>query len=684
MLEKFSIESQKMIAVAESLAFDLSSSFIGKEHLFLAFLKARDSLLSTLLLPYGITYEVFLKELKKKRKEEDVYFMEYTTSFKVLLERAVQKAKENKEERVSLESLAYVLVEDNEGMVSDFLTNNKVKKKEMMAQMAKAMKKHSELENIIDLHELSKTKKDPLIGREKELDQLIRALIRRNKPNALLVGAPGIGKTAIVEELAYLLSLNKVKGLENKRIYELDLSSVVGGTKYRGEFEEKLKKIIRKVKEDGNAILFIDEIHNIIKAGGAEGAIDASNILKPYLSRGEIQLIGATTTDEYHATIAKDKALSRRFQLIKVDPSTASETEKILQSLVPIYESYYQIKIPRNLVHFIVDLADEYLPARSFPDKAIDILDNSSVIANKTLTRENIVRTMESFYNVTIDIQNKAIFTKNELDRKLIGQKSAIMKIYRWLRLLENGARLPSHPLLVLFFAGPSGVGKSEASKIIAECFLKNKEAFIRLDMASYQDSPSLNKLIGSAPGYSGYDSKPTFIKRIQAHPNAVVLLDEIDKAHVDVCDFFLSIFDEGYFYDATQEKVDCSNIIFIMTSNQGFGKEESFSRRMHFHVENGNEDIYTKLSSQFRLEFLNRLDDIILFDYFDEEAKKQLIHQYLMLYQEAQSMEIAKEIHEEDVHINDTDLARFGARYVRRAVIQSISELLDEKEKIQ
>lgn len=684
MLEKFSIESQKMIAVAESLAFDLSSSFIGKEHLLLAFLKARDSLISSLLLPYGITFETFLKELKKKRKDEDVYFMEYTTSFKVLLERAIQKAKENREERVSLETLAFALIEDNEGMVSDFLTANKVKKKEMMIQMSKAMKKHSELENIIDLHELSKTKKDPLIGREKELDQLIRALIRRNKPNALLVGAPGIGKTAIVEELAYLLSLNKVKGLENKRIYELDLSSVVGGTKYRGEFEEKLKKIIRKVKEDGNAILFIDEIHNIIKAGGAEGAIDASNILKPYLSRGEIQLIGATTTDEFHATIAKDKALSRRFQIIKVDPSTASETERILQSLLPIYEDYYHIAIPRNLVRFIVNIADEYLPSRAFPDKAIDILDNSAVIAKETLTREDIVKTMENFYNVSIDIEKKAVYTKNELERKLIGQKAAIHKIYKWLRLLESGARLPSHPLLVLFFAGPSGVGKSEASKIIADCFLKNKEAFIRLDMASYQDGTSLNKLIGSAPGYSGYDNKPTFIKRIQAHPNAVVLLDEIDKAHVDVCDFFLSIFDEGYFYDSTQEKIDCTNIIFIMTSNTGFGKEEAFSRRMHFHVEEAQEDIYEKLSTKFRLEFLNRIDDIILFDYFDQKSKKQLIQQYLNLYKETQNMEIANEISVDDIVINDTDLARFGARYIRRAVIHSISELLDEKEKIQ
>ncbi len=684
MLEKFSLEAQKVIAVAESLAFDLSSSFIGKEHLFLAFLKIKDTLLSQELKKYGVTYELFLKEMKAIQKnKDDLYFMEYTSSLKTLLDSALVKSKEYKEEKISSEVLSYVLLEDNTGLVADFLTKNKVEKKEIMARISKATKKHSELDNIVDLHELSKTKKDPLIGRERELDQLIRALLRRNKPNALLVGEPGIGKTAIVEELALLISQNKIKGLENKRIYELDLSSVVGGTKYRGEFEEKLKKIIRKVKEDGNTILFIDEIHNIIKAGGAEGAIDASNILKPYLSRGEIQLIGATTVDEFHATIAKDKALSRRFQIIKISQSTFGETKKIMRSLLPLYESYYHIKIPRNLADYIVEIADNYLPSRTFPDKAIDILDNSCVIAHQSLTKDDIIKTVESFYGISIDIQKKAKTTRDELSANIYGQEEAINKIYKWLNMLEKGIHLPNKPLSVLFFAGPSGVGKSESAKIIAKTFLRNPDAFIRIDMTAYQEAISINKLIGSPPGYMGADEKTSFIKKMTTYPNAVVLLDEMDKAHVDICDFFLSIFDEGYFYDSRQEKIDCSNMIFIMTSNFGFDKSDSFSKRLH-----GGEqkemvvDIYQKLSQRFRLEFLNRIDEIIPFAYLNLQTEQQLVKKYKSLLNATQNMELAKILDPLEIEINKTDLARFGARSIKRAVVMAVSDILEDEEK--
>ena len=678
MLEKFSLEAQKLIALGESLAFDLSSSSIGKEHLFLAFLKNSESILALELKKYHISYLDFLSLINKTEQDDDVFFMEYTASFKLFLDRVIIKSKELKEERVSVDVLAYMLIEDKEGIVSDYLKLMKVDRKTIMNNISKQTKRKSELDTVIDLHELSKVKKDPLIGREKELEQLIRALRRRNKPNALIIGAPGIGKTAIVEELALLLAKNKVKGLEGKRIYELDLSSVVGGTKYRGEFEEKLKKIIKKVKEDGNAIIFIDEIHNIIKAGGAEGAIDASNILKPYLSRGEIQLIGATTIDEYHTTIAKDKALSRRFQIIKMNQSSKDETKRILLGLIPLYEDFYKIKIRRQLIDYIVDIADEYLSNRSFPDKAIDILDNSCVIANKELTIEDINSTIETFYNISVAIINKAKETKKELKSLIYGQDEAIEKIYRWLNMLEKGIRIPHKPLAVLMFVGPTGVGKSEAAKIIAKTFLRNEEAFIKLDMGSYQDVTSINKLIGSPPGYTGHEEKSSFIKTILAHPNSVILLDEIDKAHGDVLDFFLNVFDEGCFYDSRQEKIDCSNTIIIMTANSGFNENNLFEERIHINQEGkSSTQLLSKIRTKFKNEFINRIDDIIEFSFLDETAQKQLIFHYIDQINKDYSFELSS------LEIDQDELHRYGARYIRRKVLFELSKRLEEKEKI-
>lgn len=678
MLEKFSLEAQKIIALGESLAFDMSSSSVSKEHLFLAFLKNEDNVLAEELNKYQITYLNFMTLLNKTEQDDEIFFMEYEASFKIFLDKVIMKSKSLKEEIVSLEVLALALIEDNEGIVNDYLRLMKVDKKAIMNNINKQTKRKSDLDNMVDLHDLSKIKKDPLIGREKELDQLIRALKRRNKPNALIIGAPGIGKTAIVEELAVLLSKNKIKGLEGKRIYELDLSSVVGGTKYRGEFEEKLKKIIKKVKEDGNAILFIDEIHNIIKAGGAEGAIDACNIFKPYLSRGEIQLIGATTIDEYHATIAKDKALSRRFQIIKMNQSTKEETKRILNALIPLYEDFYKIKIKKQNIDYIVDVSKEYLSNKTFPDIAIDILDNSCVIARKELTINDINSTIETFYNISVSFINKSKQARKMMMETLYGQEEAINKIYRWLNYIEKGKRISNRPLGVLMFVGPSGVGKSESAKIIAKSFLKNEEAFIKLDMESYNDITSINKLIGSPPGYSGHEEKSPFIKTLLAHPNSIILLENVDKAHTDVLNFFLSIFDEGYFYDSKQEKIDCSNTIFIMTSNFGFEKNDLFEKRIHSYiVEKKDSSIINKLQNKFRIDFLNRIDEIVEFSYLDENAQKALISIYLTRIMENNTFEIA------DLDIDQDEMQKYGARYIQKMVAYEVAEKLEEREKI-
>lgn len=683
MLEKFSTESQKVIASAESISYDLSYSSIGLEHLLLAILRVPEILLTMELRKYKVTFKNLLSEIKEMFpiKEHDLFFMEYTLELKSVFEDSIMMSKEYKEDKVSVNCLCISLIKNMQGVCLDILNKYKVSRNDILSTLVFQQKKHTELDKIIDLHNLAELKKDPLVGREKELEQLIMALKRRNKPNALIVGAPGVGKTALVEELAKRLKNNEIKGLEGKIIYELDISSVVGGTKYRGEFEEKMKKIIRQVKEDGNAILFIDEIHNIIKAGGAEGAIDASNILKPYLSRGEIQVIGATTTDEYHKIFEKDKALNRRFQLIKMEPSTKEETLEILFKLRPIYEDHYKITIDDSLIELVVDLSATHLPHLSFPDKAIDILDNACVSVTGELFKSDIVKVMENYYNITIDEATKSKQVFEALKDAIYGQDEALLAIYNNLLRVEKGFYDKSKPLLSLFFVGPSGVGKTETAKIIAREFLKSEEAFIKLDMALYQDTISLNKLIGSPPGYSGFDEIPSFVTKMKTHPHAVVLLDEMEKAHVDVCDLFLNILDEGYFYDAHGEKIDCKNAIFIMTSNLGFSIDSHKKSPYDLTTkEDLKKDVYKMLSHHFRLELLNRIDEIISFSYIDESAQMMMLNKYLNEFKIGLSMEQSLEL--DNIKIDKLELERFGIRYVKRVVLKKMTELLNDMEK--
>lgn len=684
MLEKFCLEAQRIISSAESLSFDLSHNSIASEHFLLAVLKIPDNLVTVMLKKYGVTFKSVVNDVKnfEIEQKQDIFFMEYDDSFKKLLDEAQTISKEYKEDKVSVNVMLISFLKNLNGICKEIFAKNRVDVSTILAALIKNQKKHSELDKIIDLHDLSRIKKDPLIGRKKELQQLILALRRRNKPNAILVGAPGVGKTAIVEELARLISENKVPGLESKRIYELDIASVVGGTKYRGEFEDKLKKIIKNVNEDGNAILFIDEIHNIIKAGGAEGAIDASNILKPYLSRGDIQIIGATTSDEYHNIFLKDKALNRRFQIIFVDPSSKEETLDILTNLKPIYEEYYKIKIDDEMTKYIVEVAEEFVPNQSFPDKALDILDNSCVMSNDHLTKNDINRMVEKFYNVSITKEPKALKVKKELEKEIYGQKEAIDTIYKALLSVEYGLNNENSPLATMLFVGPSGVGKTECSKIIAKEYYQSSECLIKLDMACFQDHTSINKLIGAAPGYQDSDNLTSFVRKIKNHPNSVVLLDEIDKASVEVLDFFLNIFDEGYFIDSHNNVINCRNVIFIMTSNAG---SEAFDNRMNFNIgqaesSSSANSLYKTLLTYFRGEFLNRITYLVEFNYIDFETSKQIGKKY------ADKREISDEATFELINklsLNENKIKASGARYIKRLVLDAILDDINKKNRV-
>ena len=684
MLEKFSLEAQRIISSAESLSFDLSHTSIGCEHFLLAILKIPDNILTIALKKYRITFKSVISDIKAfdSIKKNDIFFMEYDDNFKKLIDESQKESREFKEDKVSVNVMEIVFLKNLNGICREIFVNNKVDINMLLALVIKNQRRHSELDRIIDLHDLSNIKKDPLIGRSNELQQLVMALKRRNKPNAILVGNPGVGKTAIVEELAQLLSKNKIPGLEGKRIYELDISSVVGGTKYRGEFEEKLKKIIKNVSDDGNAIIFIDEIHNIIKAGGAEGAIDASNILKPYLSRGDIQIIGATTVDEYHTIFEKDKALNRRFQIVYVDPSNKDETLNILNTLKPIYEDYYKLKIADNLTNYIVEIAEEFIPNMSFPDKAIDILDNSCVLAKNELTKENINKMVEKTYNVSISKDKKALLIKEKLEEEILGQNSAIEKIYKEMLKIEFGLVEEDKPLTTMLFVGPSGVGKTQSARIIAKEYYKVKDCFIKLDMATYKDVTSLNKLIGSAPGYSNHDEMPAFIKKIKMHPNSLVLLDEIDKACIDVQDFFLNIFDEGYFVDAKNNIIDCKNIIFIMTCNatpinpistNKFRLDNNCLNQKN-KFDNGN-----ALESIFRSELLNRINLIVSFDYLDEDVATQIYNKCTekACFRYDTTLEIKNKL-----DVNLKKLKKYGARYIKKLALDNMLEALSATNK--
>ncbi len=689
MLNKFQDKAQKIIALAESIAFDLGQSSVGTEHLLLAVLKTKDVKLRQCLEKEGITFDEIKDEVIALfgKKSNKPFYMEYTLSFKHVLENALLLSKKKNEEKVSVDILCVSLLECNDSVAGEILQKYTDKLSNITDEIKKQIKRSSELDSLFDLTNLNQKamKNVPiLIHREKEINALIEILLRKQKQNAIVIGEPGVGKTALVEYLAHLININKVpSSLKDKNIYELDISSIIAGTKYRGEFEEKLKKILKKVKDDKNAIIFIDEIHNIIGAGGAEGAIDASNIIKPYLSRGDICCIGATTYDEYVKLFEKEKALERRFQVIRLDEPTITETMDILMALREGFTKYHKLKISDSIIKELVMLCHQYVFDRHFPDKAIDILDMSCVRCKNQLknelTKEVIIDVIESNYNVKIEIANKAKALQESLNEVLLGQEKAIQNICNHIRYIELGMNDVNRPLGVFLFVGATGVGKTETAKQIAKYYFGSENKYIKLDMSEYNEASCVTKLIGSPPGYVGFEKQSLLVDHIRNHPHSVVVLDEVEKAHRDILDVFLNVFDEGYFYDANKRKIDFTNSIIIMTSNLGFS-EEMFHKNKLGYVNNlmNQEDIMNVISKHFRPEFINRMDDIIYFDTLSNDVCKKLIHRYIEEYQHKINLEIAVENIEMNT-LKDDESLRYGARGIKRKVKK---EILNQIEK--
>lgn len=612
MLTKFDEQSQKAIVIAESLAFDFGHTNVGSEHLLLALLKLQESKLKALLLKYDVTDGVIEEDIKRLfgTNEEQPFYLEYSDVLKKILEASITLSKDKNYNQVTLNILIISLLQAKESVAQELLKKYQVDIGDLLFILNEKTAFETRLDQIpslVNLNKKVKNKAYQIIGREKEIEQICTILSKKEKNNVLIIGEAGVGKSAVVEKLAMLINEKKApKGLEHKIIYELSLSSLVGGTKYRGEFEEKFKKIIDKIKEINDVIIFIDEIHNLIGAGGAEGAIDASNILKPYIARKDMTIIGATTLDEYYSHFEHDHAMNRRFSVVTLKENTKEETYQILLGIKKYYEEYHHITISNHILKELIELVDEYIKNRTYPDKAIDILDLSCVKAGfhkeKELKKERIVHTLENYLSIHINKKTDFDGLKKYLNQHIIGQKEGIDQLVDQLQ----------HKLFSSFMiTGTTGIGKSETAKLLAKYLHFH---FIRLDMTQFKDAFSMTKIIGSPPGYVGYNQPSLLLSELQSYPHSLLLLDEIDKAHKDILNLFLQVLDEGYLEDSRKRKIYFNNVIIVMTCHASGSKYLGFKKVSH--------KAHVRLSE----EFINRIDKIIDYKTLNKEDLKEIL----------------------------------------------------------
>lgn len=603
-------------------------------------------------------------------------------------------------------------------------------------------------------------KLDPIVGREKEIERIAQILSRRKKNNPILIGEPGVGKSAIVEGLALRIVQKKISRiLFDKRVVALDMASVVAGTKYRGQFEERIKAILNELSKNPNIILFIDEIHTIVGAGGAAGSLDAANMLKPALARGEIQCIGATTLDEYRKNIEKDGALERRFQKILVEPTTADETLQILYNIKDRYEEHHNVKYTDEALQACVKLTDRYITDRNFPDKAIDALDEAGSrmnIANIEVPSE--IEQLEAELKEAIDKKTEAVKNqqyelaasfrdtqrqlstklyeaedqwksqlkekpetvdeakveevvslmsgvpvqrigeseglklvnmKDVLKKQVIGQDKAVEKIVKSIQRNRLGLKDPNRPIGTFMFLGPTGVGKTHLAKKIAQDLFDSEDALIRIDMSEYMEKFNVSRLVGAPPGYVGYEEGGLMTEKVRRKPYSVVLLDEIEKAHPDVFNILLQVLDEGHLTDSQGRKVDFKNTILIMTSNAGtrqlkdFGRGVGFSASQGLDVEHSRGILTKALNKTFSPEFLNRIDDIVIFDQLEKESIEQIIDIELRtFYKRMNELGYQIDISQEakDFLVEKGYDVQFGARPLKRAIQNYIEDEIAEQ----
>jgi len=747
MISNFNEEAQEILNKAKIEMLDLKHPYIGTEHLVLSILK-NNTEISEKLKKYNLTYNSFKKQITdiigKGSKKSDFFL--YTPLLKKVIEAAILDSKDNNNGEVTPNHLFTALLDVGEGIAIRIFIGMNLDLDDIYDEFTSkiyARNKTKEKSLILDSLGTDITKKakenliDPVIGREEEIKMIQEILCRRNKNNPLLIGAPGVGKTALVEQLANLIVNNTVPNkLKNKRIISLDMASAVAGTKYRGEFEERMKKIIEEVEEHDEIILFIDEIHTLIGAGGAEGAIDASNILKPALARGKIKCIGATTTEEYKKHFEKDKALDRRFQIINIEEPSIEKTKEILLNLKPIYEQYHNVVIKDEIIEKIITLTEKYIYNRYRPDKQIDILDEvcskvnikenyhniseelklkeiqtqkENYINNKNIKKAYEYKIKESHYlekinnnsiknEVTINdiatvINNKTsipiyeILKDNKkiiddihynLKNTIIGQENAIKELINITKRIKLGYK--ENKCISLLFSGPSGVGKTKLATTYAKLITKGKT--IKLDMSEYSDSSSISKFLGTSAGYVGYEDNKYILSIIKDNPTAVIILDEIDKAHPKIINLLYQILDEGTIKDSKNNTINLSNNIIIMTTNKG-----TESKEIGF-IKNNAKNI-KELKETFNIALLNRIDNIITFNTLDKNNITKIINNNIeTLKNKYNNININITKNTINELIEESEYSTYGARTIEKIIKNKIEniiidEILENKQSI-
>lgn len=712
--KRFAEGARRVITAALLSAKELGHSYVGSEHLLLGILKEGEGVPQKLLLDRGVSYEL------TKRKIVGIVGMGCKTVLssddmtpicrRIILRASFIAGAENassvgvehllmsllREECVATRLLRESSIDPNElfCILEELYSNNSADEEDTAEIFTDKTKPTPLLDaNALDLTaKARKGKIDPVIGREKEEERLISILLRRSKNNPCLVGEAGVGKTAIVESLASRIASGDVPDeLRNKRIMSLELSMVVAGTKYRGEFEEKIKNIIEEVRASGDVILFIDELHTLVGAGGAEGAIDASNIFKPALARGEIRLIGATTLNEFRESIERDKALERRFQPITVNEPSVDECISMLKGLKEKYESYHNVTISNEAIESAVRISARYIFDRSLPDKAIDLIDEASAnlriskkgVKRPILTEKDIATAAELRTGIPITSVNKneSEELKNlesHLKEYIIGQDSAISSLSRAVRRSRAGVRFGSRPNGSFLFIGRAGVGKTECAKALARAVFKTEKAFIRLDMSEFSEPHSISKIIGSPPGYVGFGDGGNLTERVRRCPYSLVLFDEIEKAHPDVRALLLQLLDEGALTDSSGLKVRFDNTIVIMTANPGMnGSGIGFGN-------DNKESAIKEASKLFAPELIDRVDEIIVFRSLDEKelyavARARLAEFSKTLFERGINAEFAEDFCEKAISLAKTKSARTVTHSVLRLAEEAVADLLLE-----
>ena len=776
---------QEILKEAKRISKKLGQNYIGSEHLLMALTFVSDTAPFVVLQENGVTIQSIINILSQIPLAGGTFGAEkskYTKSAESILELAGNEAKRLESTEVGSEHLLIAILKHLDCTAVKIILSLKANiqkiyvdimsacgvdgstaKKEFVSLKKGKNKSKASATPTLDQFSRDMTMDarmgnlDPVIGREKEIERVLQILSRRMKNNPCMVGEPGVGKTAVAEGIAYLIAAGDVPDtVRDKRLLSLDLSSMVAGSKYRGEFEERIKKVIAEVKNAGNVILFVDELHTIIGAGGAEGAIDASNILKPSLSRGEIQMIGATTRAEYRKYIEKDAALERRFQPVYVEEPTNEETVEILKGLRSAYEEHHHVEISDQALEAAVSLSVRYISDRFLPDKAIDLMDEAcsrkrlgfGKKAKKTLPLELEIQALsddienlleagdideaaellkkqrkleakldktkqnKNVKNVVVDAEDIAdvvsVWTKipvnklteqeskrlerleEELHKRVVGQNEAVDAVARAIKRSRVGLKDPKRPVGSFLFLGPTGVGKTELSKALAEAVFGSEEALIRVDMSEYMEKHSVSKLIGSPPGYVGFEEGGQLSEKVRSNPYSVILFDEIEKAHSDVFNILLQVLDDGHITDSQGRKVDFKNTIIIMTSNTGAQriidpKKLGFVTASNADTEHEDmkKNVMDEVKQNFKPEFLNRIDDIIVFRALTEDDVRNISNLLLKELKQrvASQMEIQLKLGDavKKLIFEKGYDKKYGARPLKRAIQTNIEDELAE-----